>query len=106
MPFPKLIDFGLSTILIKGETSRDRYGTLIYSSPEILLGNYHFDATDIWSLGVLFHMLLVGLFPFLTQDKNITKRNIVYGKINFNSPGWFKVSYGAIDLVMKMLEKK
>ena len=65
-PQPKLIDFGLSTILIRGQTSRERYGTLIYSSPEILLGNFHYYATDVWSLGVLLHMLLVGMFPFLT----------------------------------------
>jgi serine/threonine protein kinase len=42
LPLPKIIDFGLSTILIRGETSRERYGTLVYSSPEILLGNYHY----------------------------------------------------------------
>ena len=106
LPFPKLIDFGLSTILIRGETSRDRYGTLVYTSPEILLGSYHYQATDIWSLGVLFHLLLVGIFPFLTNDKNITKRNIVYGRINFNYPGWFKVSSAAKDLVTRMLEKR
>lgn len=51
-------------------------------------------------------MLLVGIFPFLTHDKNITKRNIVYGKINLNMPGWFKVTYAAKDLVMRMLEKR
>ena len=106
LPLPKLIDFGLSTILIRGETSRDRYGTLVYSSPEILLGSFHYQATDIWSLGILFHLLLVGIFPFLSDDKNITKRNIVYGKVNFNSPGWFKVSSAAKDLVTRMLEKR
>ena len=42
LPLPKLIDFGLSTILIRGQTSQERYGTLVYSSPEILLGNFHF----------------------------------------------------------------
>jgi hypothetical protein len=51
-------------------------------------------------------MLLVGIFPFLTQDKNLTKRNIAYGKINFNFPGWFKVSHSAKDLVVRMLEKR
>jgi calcium/calmodulin-dependent protein kinase I len=106
LPLPKLIDFGLSTILIKGQTSRDRYGTLIYSSPEIILGSFHYFPTDIWSLGVLLHMLLVGLFPFLTNDKNLTKRNIVYGKVNFNFPGWFKVTNAAKDLLVRMLEKR
>jgi serine/threonine protein kinase len=35
---PKFIDFGLSKILYFGEGSFERYGTLAYSSPEILLG--------------------------------------------------------------------
>lgn len=51
-------------------------------------------------------MLLVGIFPFLTFDKNLTKRNIAYGKLNFNYPGWFKVSTQAKDLVMRMLDKR
>jgi serine/threonine protein kinase len=104
-PKPKLIDFGLSTILLNGQTSKDRFGTLVYSSPEILLGLEHNLATDIWSLGILLHMLLVGIFPFLTFDKNLTKKNIVYGKMNFNYPGWLKVTNNAKDLVLRMLDK-
>ena len=50
-------------------------------------------------------MLLVGIFPFLTFDKNLTKRNIAYGKVNFNYPGWFKVSFLAKDLLVRMLDK-
>jgi serine/threonine protein kinase len=72
-PKPKLIDFGLSTILLNGQTSKDRFGTLVYSSPEILLGLEHSLATDVWSLGILLHMLFVGIFPFLTLDKYLTK---------------------------------
>jgi len=50
-------------------------------------------------------MLFVGIFPFLTFDKNLTKRNIAYGKVNFNYPGWFKVSLLAKDLLVRMLDK-
>ena len=32
----RLIDFGLSKVLIPGETSTDPYGTLAYCSPEII----------------------------------------------------------------------
>jgi len=35
---PKFIDFGLSKVFLYGEYSQDRFGTLAYSSPEILLG--------------------------------------------------------------------
>jgi serine/threonine protein kinase len=62
--------------------------------------------TDIWGLGILLHMLLTGTFPFLTPDKNLTKRNIVYEKIDFKAPGWLKVSNMGKDLVNRMLEKR
>ena len=102
----KIIDFGLSTILIHGQTSSERFGTLAYSSPEVLIGHNHSMPTDIWSLGILLHMLLTGTFPFLTPDKNLTKRNIVYGKLDFKAPGWLKVSNMGQDLVNRMLEKR
>jgi serine/threonine protein kinase len=38
---PKLIDFGLSAILLKGETLTSGCGTLAFSSPEILQGLPH-----------------------------------------------------------------
>ena len=51
-------------------------------------------------------MLLTGTFPFLAPDKNLTKRNIVYEKLDFKAPGWHKVSYMGKDLVNRMLEKR
>lgn len=34
----KFIDFGLSKVLLTGETSDERFGTIAYCSPEILAG--------------------------------------------------------------------
>lgn len=73
----KYIDFGLSKVLLHDETSRDQFGTLAYCSPQIILGTNHTHQTDIWSLGVVLHVLLSRVFPFLAEDKNTTKRNIV-----------------------------
>ena len=38
---PKFIDFGLSKVLLHGQTSSDRLGTLAYCSPEIIMGWRH-----------------------------------------------------------------
>jgi serine/threonine protein kinase len=62
---PKFIDFGLSKVFIEGETSRERIGTMAYSSPEILLGCNHDISTDVWSLGIVLHVLLTGDYPFV-----------------------------------------
>jgi serine/threonine protein kinase len=35
---PKYIDFGLSKVLLQGQVDKDRFGTLAFCSPEILLG--------------------------------------------------------------------
>ena len=75
---PKYIDFGLSKVFVVGETSFDRYGSVAFSSPEVLLGKSHNLKTDIWSLGIVLHALLTGTLPFLSDDKHKTKRNIAF----------------------------
>lgn len=62
---PKYIDFGLSKVLLQGQLDKDRFGTLAFCSPEILLGKEHTHATDLWSLGIVLHVLLSGIYPFL-----------------------------------------
>ena len=61
----------------------ERFGTLAYSPPEILLGRNHTLKADIWSLGIILHVILTGTFPFLNEDKDKTKINIVFEKINY-----------------------
>ena len=80
---PKLIDFGLSKMFYIGETSDDRYGTLAFCSPEVILGRSHNIGTDIWSLGIVLHYLISGTIPFLSRDKNETKKNIVWQRLSF-----------------------
>jgi serine/threonine protein kinase len=81
---PKFIDFGLSKVLLSDERSSDPYGTLMYCSPEIILGKPHFKATDIWSLGIVLYVLLTNRMPFVTMDRRETSKNIVSQRINFN----------------------
>jgi len=45
-------------------------GTLLYRSPQSFKGEVASQSDDIWSLGVIFHILLTGQFPFSTNDDN------------------------------------
>lgn len=62
---PKLIDFGLSKIFLTDEKSSDKFGTIAYCPPEILLGRDHANSADIWSLGICLHVVLTNRVPFV-----------------------------------------
>ncbi len=61
----KLIDFGLSKILTERDTMmKTKLGTPYYVSPEVLEGKGYGKSCDLWAIGVLTYMLLVGVPPF------------------------------------------
>ena len=76
--FPKLdivkvTDFGFSNSFIPGDKLNTSCGSLAYSAPEVLLGDaYDAVASDVWSLGVILFMLVVGYLPFSEANDSET----------------------------------
>lgn len=69
----KLIDFGFSNQWKEGEKLRTSCGSLAYSAPEILLGDYYDgDKVDIWGLGCILYILLYGSNPFMQINDSET----------------------------------
>ena len=73
----KIIDFGFSKYLKKGELTNSVLGYPINMDPIILFklnkiseykDNKYDEKVDIWSLGIQFYQLLVGKNPFETDD--------------------------------------
>jgi serine/threonine protein kinase len=67
----KLLDFGLSKILLEGAGDVRRHtgegmivGTLDYLSPEQALGNPLDERSDLFSFGIVFYQMLAGVHPF------------------------------------------
>ncbi|TNV86699.1 hypothetical protein FGO68_gene563 [Halteria grandinella] len=102
----KIIDFGLSILLLQGETHTKTLGSIAYLSPEIVRQSPHSFATDIWSLGIVLYTLLTGRMPFINQCLEKTMHNIKHKDINFNQTCWRRVSIEGKDLVVKMLSKQ
>lgn len=96
----KLIDFGLSA---QFENYNGEFcGTLLYMSPERLFAKNYTKESDIWSIGIILHILLNGNHPFYqkgcTKEKFLTKvrdGEIIYSK---------RISTSSKDLLEHLLE--
>ncbi|XP_065187232.1 MAP/microtubule affinity-regulating kinase 3-like [Sycon ciliatum] len=96
----KLTDFGLSNLFAPGEKLKTSCGSLSYAAPEILLGDmYDAPAVDLWSLGVILYMLLVGEKPFVGGTDSETLTMIMDCKFEMPS----HLSPESVDLVKKLL---
>ena len=99
----KIIDFGTAVIFEPGKKSSALCGTPYYIAPEVLRKKYDYRC-DIWSAGVIMHILLVGYPPFNgATDYDIIKQ-ILLGKISFGNMVWASVSDNAKDLLNKMIQ--
>lgn len=56
-------------------------------SPEIISGRFH-AKSDIWSVGVLLHILMSGYPPFMGSNNNAILTKISHGKFSFKSVEW------------------
>ena len=107
----KIIDFGMALrvpahgkILPQGTC-----GKIFYMSPEVYQNKKVFDAfkTDVWAIGVILFMMIVGSAPFEKPDRSDECfRWVVGGKGQLKkllSMWKVKVSNEAIDLLSRML---
>lgn len=61
----KLVDFGLSNYCQKGTLLDTACGSPCYAPPEMVSGkSYNGFVTDVWSMGIIFYVMLCGNLPF------------------------------------------
>ncbi|KAM1121045.1 hypothetical protein TB2_002661 [Malus domestica] len=100
----KATDFGLSVFYKPGQVFQDVVGSPYYVAPEVLNKIYGPEA-DVWSAGVILYILLSGVPPFWAETEAGIFRQILHGKIDFESEPWPNISKSAKDLMYKMLER-
>ena len=106
-----LIDFGIGKItptssmsLWGSRAKQTMCGTPVYVAPEILTGNYT-EKVDVWAIGVLAHLYLVGRVPFQGRNQSETLKKVQqHTKLSFHASCWKSISAEAKDFIQQMLE--
>ncbi|KAG2436343.1 hypothetical protein HXX76_006652 [Chlamydomonas incerta] len=102
----KLIDFGLSCFCADESTLRDAVGTSYYVAPEVLEGNGYGRAADVWSAGIILHVLLLGYAPFNGADDKEIQLSVLKGvPDSTGDPLWTSLSPAAVDTLAAMLDR-
>lgn len=101
----KLIDFGFAKVWDPSTLMMASCGSIAYVSPDVLQGTGYTSKCDLWSLGVIVFMLLVGYPPFHGPEKEM-RANILAGKVDYSHRSrWKSVSQDAVDFVKCLLVK-
>eukprot|EP01117_Protostelium_nocturnum_P010303 TRINITY_DN3700_c3_g1_i1.p1 TRINITY_DN3700_c3_g1~~TRINITY_DN3700_c3_g1_i1.p1 ORF type:complete len:295 (-),score=99.43 TRINITY_DN3700_c3_g1_i1:37-921(-) len=99
----KLIDFGLCSLLDQPDRVQRWSGSPDYASPQVLLRKpYSETKADVWSLGVLLHIMLVGVIPFHREHRYEDLLKGVHPNLQW-SPD-VNIGKNAKDLIGKMLQ--
>ena len=78
-------------------------GSPFYIAPEVLCGAYSFEA-DVWSLGVIFYVLLSQKLPFWHASDAGVYKLILKGTFDTRSGPWVSISREAKAMVHRLLE--
>ena len=105
----KIIDFGLAKELSgKTRIGINLCGTIEYISPEVMRCSHASYASDLWSTGVIFYMMVTGgLSPFWDGNEGRTQRLILRGHFankGFSNKLFNDVPKSAIDCIARLLE--
>ncbi|KAK3932408.1 Peripheral plasma membrane protein CASK, partial [Frankliniella fusca] len=79
-----------------------RIGTPHFMAPEVVREQRYGKPVDVWSAGILLHILLSGTLPFLGTRERLYEA-ICRGRLNLDGPCWEYISDSAKDLVRRML---
>ena len=99
----KLIDFGVAKIFSLNVNHKTIVGSNIYMAPEVLRANYN-ESCDLWSIGVILYILLIGKPPFNGKNQNAISFAIKKGKYDILNSQYESLSQNAKDLISKLLQ--
>lgn len=100
----KITDFGFARRTHNTPYSlTSRCGTPTFVAPEILKNIPHDQRADLWSVGVVVYLLLVGYPPFMKDTQSELFQQIRCCDWKFRSEDWENISDDAKELIQNLL---
>jgi len=100
----KLIDFGLC-VSHQNKVMGNRCGSYFYVAPEVLDKQYSGGGCDVWSVGVVLFVMLVGYPPFYGESDDEIAEQVKTAAPDLTQARWQVISDSAKRLVLKLLVK-
>lgn len=102
----KLTDFGIAHYSEDPSAlCKTLCGTPLYVAPEVLLRQPYGPEADLWSLGVIVYIMLVGYPPFDDNDLVQLVKKIKYRPVKFDGPEWMLISEEGKQFLSNLLDK-
>lgn len=102
----KLTDFGIAHYSEDPSAlCKTLCGTPLYVAPEVLLRQPYGPEADLWSLGVIVYIMLVGYPPFDDNDLVQLVKKIKYRPVKFDAPEWSLISSEGKQFLTNLLDK-
>ena len=103
----KIIDLGLSQTIKKNKSLQKEAGSIYYLAPEMIKLKYN-HKVDIWSIGVIFYILVTGNPPFNAIDQtgvdyDAIKEKILVGQVDLLDEAFLDVDPEVPDIIELML---
>jgi len=99
----KIANFGFARRVHTPLSLTSGFGTPTYVAPEIIKNHPHDESADMWSVGVIMYVLLVGYPPFMEDSRQHLFHKIRQGEYGFQGPAWLSISQQAKDMISSLL---
>ena len=100
-----LIDFGLAKYIDSRDEVTQKLGTMGYCAPEVILKNAYDQKVDMWSIGIVYFLLLVGKLPFDGKTHDAISDKTVNSPLYLDNKVLNKLDEKVKTFLSKCLEK-
>ena len=101
----KIADFGFSKLVFPKEKLDFPCGTINYIAPEVIARKGYTTKADMWSLGIIFYLIMRGRLPFDGKSKDEIIHQVIYDEPDYTNKSFLRLSKNCQSVIKGLLNK-